>query len=580
MSPSLRSLALSCPPETQAVRITRTMERAAYGDQLKWSSYMCGVEVTVDGELIYSDFPGAEHDADGFVRSPRQWAQRIIQQREQWLEGLDVRASLPADRSDVEVSVTTYFPPDWNEPGPVFPLVGNSDARAISMTVSSVLPMAAATVSALLALLLAGIYLMDISNGRADGRTLLLCLYFLLLFLNRAYNSNPGYYSVLTKWLDIGLLQEIYIAPLYLYMALRQKKPWNYVLCGTVGVWALCEGILLFLNARRGMMPTEGRSGLAAFVLFLVFAVLFCVRVVREQKKRPAVYLLYGIFAVAAIWFCAKNQAWEHGIRTYLRYDLLMSLANGNFMPTVSLVTRVSAMMASVVLVTEFVYRTLHTRQEMSALEERGRQTMASYERVLAAEDATRALHHEMRHHMTALSAILKSGDLERAASYADTVAGELDMLPEGRYSRNVLVNVVAGSYLDRAKSQGVRVEHRLNVPPELHIADEDLSVFLSNMLQNALEACQRIGPEKERYIRVDMQLRGNFLFIQCVNSAPDEDGQRKERSRRGYGLAAMRRVAEKYNSVLAIERTPGAYSVMSDLCLHQGEPEDQEQSV
>ena len=106
------------------------------------------------------------------------------------------------------------------------------------------------------------------------------------------------------------------------------------------------------------------------------------------------------------------------------------------------------------------------------------------------------------------------------------------------------------------------------------------MSVFLSNMLQNALEACQRIGPEKERYIRVDMQLRGNFLFIQCVNSAPDEDGRRKERSRRGYGLAAMRRVAEKYNSVLAIERTPGAYSVMSDLCLHQGEPEDQEQSV
>ena len=242
----------------------------------------------------------------------------------------------------------------------------------------------------------------------------------------------------------------------------------------------------------------------------------------------------------------------------------------GNFEPMVSLLTDIASTMALIAVVAEFVRRTLHTRQEMSVLEDRARQTMESYERLLAAQSATHALHHEMRHHMTAISGLLKSGEVGRATRYADAVAGDLDELSAGRYSRNLLVNAIAGSYLDRARAAGIRVEQRLNVPPELDIADEDLSVFLSNLLQNALEACERMGEGEQRYIKADMRLRGKFLFIRCVNSAPDEAGEREERPGHGYGLAAMRGIAEKYDSALVVERGPGEFSVMSDLCLRE----------
>ena len=75
--------------------------------------------------------------------------------------------------------------------------------------------------------------------------------------------------------------------------------------------------------------------------------------------------------------------------------------------------------------------------------------------------------------------------------------------------------------------------------------------------------------PEQDRHIWVDMHLRGNFLSIQCVNSAPDEE-EARERPGHGYGLAAMRAIAEKYNSALLLERAPGEFSVTSDFCLEQ----------
>ena len=225
--------------------------------------------------------------------------------------------------------------------------------------------------------------------------------------------------------------------------------------------------------------------------------------------------------------------------------------------------------MTVIVVMSEAVHRTLATHRTVDVLRERERQTMAAYERMRASEDDTRALHHEMRHHMLALSAILADGDAARARRYVDAVAEDLSQVPAGRYCQNILVDMIAGSFLDKAAAQGIRVEQSLNVPQELNIADEDLSVFLSNMLQNALEACERMSPGQERYIWVDMHLRGNFLCLQCVNSRPAGE-EPEAREGHGYGLAAMRAVAEKYNSVLLIERTPSEFSVTSDFCLEK----------
>lgn len=209
-------------------------------------------------------------------------------------------------------------------------------------------------------------------------------------------------------------------------------------------------------------------------------------------------------------------------------------------------------------------------------LRERSRLTLEGYERTLRAEEATNAAKHEMRHHMTALSGLLQDGDTARAKEYIASVTDALDRLPTMRYCPNILVNAVAGSYLDQAKAMGVRVECSLKVPAELNVADEDMSVFLTNMLENALYACRRVSPERERYIRLKMALHENFLFIGCTNSAPDEQeaeeltGEERARRRHGYGLEAMRRIAEKYNSMLLTEHGNGSFTVKSNFSLRR----------
>lgn len=567
---------LKTPEGTEAVRITRTMTEDMPEAALEWMCYLDGVDVFLDGELIYSDFPQLERDEDGFVHPDRQaWDKLARLEDGIWRQ---TSISLPADYPGRELSMITYFQAGSGVTVPEYPFLGNYDTGVAGTVVLSVKNSAVMTIYALMALSMAGMFLLDRRNSGSDGRTLLLCLYFLMLFLDEACNYEVGYYSALLTYLDLRFLRVIYMAPLYLYLALRLTKWWKWPLCGGITAWALYAGVREFLSVRQNEALAVS-IGPGALLVFLALAVAFCVEAVQRDGRRPAAekkrFVRYGLLAVAvtAVYVIDKVRRWD-GIDRYLRDGIWQAVSMGNFWPLVSLVTDITSYMTVILVVTEIIRRTVQTRRTMDVLRERSRLTMEGYERMLKAQERTNAANHEMRHHMTALAGLLRAGDTARAAEYAASVTDALDKLPTVRYSANILVDAIAGTYLDQAKAQGVQVEYTLKVPAQMAVADEDLSVFLTNLLENALHACQRVAPKQPRYIRLKMAVHENFLFIGCVNSAPDEqeadgsDAEERLRSQHGYGLEAMRQIAEKYSSMLLIERTEGEFSVRSNFSL------------
>lgn len=84
-----------------------------------------------------------------------------------------------------------------------------------------------------------------------------------------------------------------------------------------------------------------------------------------------------------------------------------------------------------------------------------------------------------------------------------------------------------------------------------------------------------RMENRERAYIRLEIRKKQKFLFIECENSVDrkeiTEDGQitvKDDRKNHGFGLDAMRAVAEKYASIIQIEREPGRFTVRTNLCL------------
>ncbi len=153
---------------------------------------------------------------------------------------------------------------------------------------------------------------------------------------------------------------------------------------------------------------------------------------------------------------------------------------------------------------------------------------------------------------------MLKNGDTAGAGEYIASVAEDLENLPASRYSKNLIVNVIAGAYLDRAAQQGVRVDYSFDLPERLALSDSDLCVLVTNILENAVEACERMDANAEKYINVKISLDSGVLFMGCENSRSPSEGAAES----GYGIKNMCRVAEKYGGIVKFEEKPASFSV------------------
>lgn len=427
-----------------------------------------------------------------------------------------VRISLPENYTGKKVAIITYFAQGRGISSPVYPFFGNYETVYAPAVTSVVVPVAVIVLCALFIVLISVIFVLDSSNGKADVRILLLVLSFMLLFLGKAYRSM-GTSSILSEHMDLSFLEELYMAPLYLYIALHLTKWRKYLLSASVVLWFLYEGAGMFQNAKAGEIVLINGNGARALVLFASVMIAFFLEYVcfgREKKKETgAYYLPYGILivVVSVLRLLYGAREWDGDVGMYL-LQMLKSAIRGYYFSVVHFFADICGIMTMLILVLEFIRKTIREKETLSVLEERSRLTLEGYNRMLEAEEATNSVRHEMRHHMIALMGILKDGEKQRACDYILSVTKGLDTLPVFRYSQNILVNVIAGEYLDRAKKLGVEVVHSLFVPAELKIADEDISVFLSNMLENALEACERMEPGQERYIHVKMHVNENFL--------------------------------------------------------------------
>lgn len=561
-----------------AVKITRIFTEEMSAPSLEMIMYGKGVEVFVDGELLYSDFQGGERNEAGFL---------VL---DGGVSGVDetlrsVRISLPDDYVGKEVAIITYFSGDDEDIVPVYPLLVNDQTDYAAILGESVLPIAGLTTYAICAVLLTVMFVLDMRNKKANFSWLLLVLYFMLLFLKEAYDSMAGSVSVLMEHMNLKPFCELYIVPLYIYLIRRLTSWRKFLTSGLLAVWFLYKVTQILINVRRGYFDIIDRSGVGFLLLFVAMGAVVCIEYFCYGNGRKAKsirkylpYMSLTMIVVVLRVLCGSAE-WNGDVGMHL-HNMVFAAAHGSYLAIVNVIADSCAIISVIILLLEFIRRTAQTYELVGALEERSRLAKEGYDRMLEAEEATNSVRHELRHHMTALLGMLQEQETQRACVYISSVMNEMEMLPAFRYSQNMLVNVISGFYLDKAKKLGIKVEYNLLLPQSLGIADEDISVYLTNLLENALEACKRMKADQARYIRIRMQVNGNFLFIECVNSTDgqSEEGSGKEKPDtsehriHGFGLKAMGMIAEKYGSVLKIERDSSEFSVRTNLCMKKRE--------
>ncbi|MEG2344921.1 MAG: ATP-binding protein, partial [Anaerovoracaceae bacterium] len=191
--------------------------------------------------------------------------------------------------------------------------------------------------------------------------------------------------------------------------------------------------------------------------------------------------------------------------------------------------------------------------------------------------DENRRLTHDFRHHLHTIEGIAtqfgENNEVLRYLSENETIAASL------AYNRifcsNVAINALLQYYSAVTAEHQIKIDFQPIIPEELEISDVALCTVLGNLLENAVEACQRQADDK-RYIKISANLVEKTLFLVVENSS---DGNyrlvggrflswKPGELRFGTGLESVQHTVEQNGGTLDIFPEPTKFRVGITLSL------------
>ena len=173
---------------------------------------------------------------------------------------------------------------------------------------------------------------------------------------------------------------------------------------------------------------------------------------------------------------------------------------------------------------------------------------------------------HDLRHHMQYLAGCIENGRTEQAQAYIREVCAEIESQKVRVFCENETVNLILSSFAGRAEESGVPLRVRAEVPHFIPVAETDLCVLLSNALENALHACQRLRQAGQPCdIELVVYEKSGKFFLQVTNTCPPGVTFEKglpvtHEPGHGIGVRSICSIAERYNGMYSFSEKDGRF--------------------
>lgn len=158
-----------------------------------------------------------------------------------------------------------------------------------------------------------------------------------------------------------------------------------------------------------------------------------------------------------------------------------------------------------------------------------------------------RAVSHEFTHHMNTISSLLEKQQYEIASQYIRDLQQKQTSRVFVVNSHHPIVDAILNQKYQAAKEHGIDMQIRVSDLLELSIPTEKVVVILSNLLDNAIEACERYSGEKAIQLsmiladKLTLSIRNTTEPVQIANGFPITT--KSDKQNHGYGLQNVERL-------------------------------------
>lgn len=206
---------------------------------------------------------------------------------------------------------------------------------------------------------------------------------------------------------------------------------------------------------------------------------------------------------------------------------------------------------------------------QMELTQERNLVMMRGYEDMMQNYRNNAIYYHDLKNHMLTLERFLINGEYDKAINYMKTLQTLRVEVGAYKWTGIEIVDFILNYKKETAEKKGISFVIDADSLTIEDMEEADLCALFGNLLDNAVEGCER--ENGERGIRISIRKIREMLMIKAVNTCHTvpsrKDGfflsSKEDKSLHGWGIKSMKMIAEKYGGTMKCEYKNGEFNVV-----------------
>ncbi|MBQ8209108.1 MAG: GHKL domain-containing protein [Clostridia bacterium] len=178
-----------------------------------------------------------------------------------------------------------------------------------------------------------------------------------------------------------------------------------------------------------------------------------------------------------------------------------------------------------------------------------------------------RKIKHDLNGHFGVLSTLVKDGKYDKMAEYITSLSDNYNQIKRVVYTSNLMADAVITSAVQKCEQKAIRFDCEGILPDDCFIDDVSLTCIFSNILDNAVEACEKA--EGDKYIKLSVFNKSDCLVITCKNSKSENIKPKenlfkttKTENGHGFGIKIIKEIVAGYDGVVTFEDNGAEFEI------------------
>ena len=178
-----------------------------------------------------------------------------------------------------------------------------------------------------------------------------------------------------------------------------------------------------------------------------------------------------------------------------------------------------------------------------------------SYQSLRKAYDENRMMYHDFKNHLLVINQLLQEKRTKEVLEYINTCIHWTLTINQRVETGCKIIDIIVNCKIADAIDKDIDFKYEIDYIGEICIKDNDMCALLANLLDNAIEACEKIEKEERRiYLRI--KKKNEMLLIWIENSKEDRKLAKRDFFRtckenkelHGLGMKSIDNVIKKYD--------------------------------